>query len=254
MDEKPAADWVRRWDVQQERYVADREERFTVLIDVVEHVCRDVAEPLVLDLGCGPGSLATRLARRLPHARVVGVDNDPFLLALARATRPEHADIEYVQADLAEDGRLTGQVIDAAVSTTALHWLRPDRLAVVYRELAVALRPGGALVNGDHLYDEQPAIRDLAKAVKDRRAARAGVEANEDWKSWWAGSRPIPRCGRSSPRPSWAAARPATATGSARRSTPGCCGTRASRRWRRCGSPATTTSWRRCASRLGCGP
>ncbi|GAB3742707.1 class I SAM-dependent methyltransferase [Amycolatopsis oliviviridis] len=186
MDEKLAAGWVRRWDLQQERYIADREERFDVLIDVVEHVCRDVAEPLVLDLGCGPGSLATRLARRMPHARVVGVDDDPFLLALAGASRPEDADIEYVRADLAEDGWLKWQAIDAAVSTTALHWLRPDRLAAVYRDLARVLRAGGALVNGDHFYDEQPGIRDLAAAVKDRRAARAGVEANEDWKSWWA--------------------------------------------------------------------
>ncbi|OXM46620.1 methyltransferase [Amycolatopsis thailandensis] len=186
MDEMLAAGWVRRWDFQQERYVADREERFDVLIDVVEHVCRDVAEPLVLDLGCGPGSLATRLARRLPHVRVVGVDNDPFLLALARASRPDDADIEYVQADLAEDGWLTWRAIDAAVSTTALHWLKPERLAGVYRDLADALRAGGALVNGDHFYDEQPGIRDLAEAVKNRRAARAGVGSNEDWKSWWA--------------------------------------------------------------------
>ncbi|WP_340688068.1 class I SAM-dependent methyltransferase [Amycolatopsis coloradensis] len=185
MDEKLAADWVRRWDIQQERYVADREERFAVLIDVVEHVCRDVAEPLVLDLGCGPGSLATRLAGRLPRARVIGVDNDPFLLALARATRPRQADIEYLQADLAESGWLKWGPVDAAVSTTALHWLRPERLADVYRDLAGALREGGALVNGDHLYDEQPGIRDLAEVVKNRRAVRAGVGANEEWKAWW---------------------------------------------------------------------
>ncbi|WET77391.1 class I SAM-dependent methyltransferase [Amycolatopsis sp. QT-25] len=186
MDRELAAGWVRRWDVQQERYVADREERFAVLIDVVEHICRDVAEPLVLDLGCGPGSLATRLARRLPRARVVGIDNDPFLLALAEATRPEHADIEYVRADLAEPGRLGWRPIDAAVSTTALHWLRPERLAEVYRDLAVALRPGGALVNGDHFHDPRPGIRDLTEMVKNRRAARAGVGTHEDWKSWWA--------------------------------------------------------------------
>ncbi|MFD6066980.1 MULTISPECIES: class I SAM-dependent methyltransferase [Amycolatopsis] len=186
MDEKLAADWVRRWDIQQERYVADREERFAVLIDVVEHVCRDVAAPLVLDLGCGPGSLATRLAGRLPRARVIGVDNDPFLLALAKATRPRQADIEYLQADLAERGWLKWGPVDAAVSTTALHWLRPERLAEVYRDLAEALREGGALVNGDHLYDERPAIRELTEVVKNRRAARAGVGANEEWKAWWA--------------------------------------------------------------------
>ncbi|GAA1974591.1 class I SAM-dependent methyltransferase [Amycolatopsis minnesotensis] len=190
MDQDLAARWVARWDTQQERYIADREERFRVLFDVVGHVTADTAEPLVLDLGCGPGSTATRLSARLPHARIVGVDNDPFLLALARAARPEQAKIDYVQLDLGEDGwhapAARGREVDAAVSTTALHWLPPDRLARVYRELAEVLRPGGVLVNGDHFYDEQPGIRALTASVKERRATRAGVDGNEDWKSWWA--------------------------------------------------------------------
>ncbi|QWF85277.1 class I SAM-dependent methyltransferase [Amycolatopsis sp. CA-230715] len=190
MDQDLAARWVARWDTQQERYIADREERFRVLIDVVEHVTGDAAEPFVLDLGCGPGSTATRLSARLPHARIVGVDSDPFLLALARASRPEAAKIDYRLLDLAEDRwhdpAVRGRELDAAVSTTALHWLPPERLAVVYRDLAEVMRPGGVLVNGDHFYDEQPGIRALTAAVKERRATRAGVDGNEDWKSWWA--------------------------------------------------------------------
>jgi trans-aconitate methyltransferase len=35
----------------------------------------------VLDLGCGPGSLAGRLAARLPTAEIIGLDQDPVLLA-----------------------------------------------------------------------------------------------------------------------------------------------------------------------------
>lgn len=190
MDQELAVRWVARWDAQQERYIADREERFRVLFDVVEHVTKDSAEPFVLDLGCGPGSMATRLSARLPHARVVGVDSDPFLLALARASRKATAKIDYLQLDLTEDGwsepAVLGRDLDAAVSTTALHWLPPERLARVYRDLAEAMRPGGVLVNGDHFYDEQPGIRALTAAVKERRATRAGVDGNEDWKSWWA--------------------------------------------------------------------
>jgi len=45
----------------------DREERFTALIDAVaETAGRE--DPLVIDLGCGPGSLAVRLLARLPAA------------------------------------------------------------------------------------------------------------------------------------------------------------------------------------------
>ena len=60
-----ALDWIARWDRQQEGYLPDREERFTALIDAVEAL--DRPDPLVIDLGCGPGSLSARLLTRLPQ-------------------------------------------------------------------------------------------------------------------------------------------------------------------------------------------
>src|SRR5260370_18525128 len=79
-----AQDWIERWDRQQECYLPDREDRFTALIDAVEEGAGR-PDPLVLDLGCGPGSLAVRLLGRLPAATVIAVDDDPVLLALGRA-------------------------------------------------------------------------------------------------------------------------------------------------------------------------
>ncbi|HEX6341105.1 class I SAM-dependent methyltransferase [Umezawaea sp.] len=193
MDQVVAERWVERWDRQQERYVADREERFRVIGDVVEHVCAAVEAPVVVDLGCGPGSLSTRLHARVPAARVVGVDADPFLLALARAGRTP---VEYVRAELGEPGWVealgVGSGWDAAVSTTALHWIAAERLEGVYRDLAAAIRPGGVLVNGDHLHDERPALRELAEVVRHRRAERAGVVENEEWSAWWDAVRADP--------------------------------------------------------------
>jgi len=47
-----------------------------VLVDAVEAgTGRD--DPLVLDLGCGPGSFGVRLPGRMPAARVVAIDTDP---------------------------------------------------------------------------------------------------------------------------------------------------------------------------------
>jgi len=68
VDRDQAVRWISRWDAQQEWFMPDREERFAVLIDAVEAGAgRD--DPLVLDLGCGPGSLAVRLLDRMPAAR-----------------------------------------------------------------------------------------------------------------------------------------------------------------------------------------
>ena len=189
-----ATEWVDRWDAQQERYVHDREERFAVLVDIVEEAVRDVAEPVVVDLGCGPGSLAARIAERVPRARVVGVDADPLLLALARGRYGDLA--RWEEVDLADDGWaavLPGQV-HATVSTTALHWMQQDRLAGLYRTLAARTVPGGVLANGDHL-----AVADgldgPAGAVAAGRERRSGVTGREDWTAWWDAVLADPRLG-----------------------------------------------------------
>ncbi|WP_128430006.1 class I SAM-dependent methyltransferase [Streptomyces cyaneus] len=180
--------WVERWERQQQRYAVDREERFTVIGDVVEQtVTGGPATPLVLDLGCGPGSLAARLARRLPQADIVGVDMDPLLLELARTHHPDAA--RYVDAVIGEEGwtqalRLD-RPLDAAVSTTALHYLGVDALHRVYRQLAALLRPGGVLVNGDHFPHDDTRLAELAGCVGRRHAERGHALAHEDWASWW---------------------------------------------------------------------
>ncbi|KUL28110.1 class I SAM-dependent methyltransferase [Streptomyces regalis] len=179
--------WVERWERQQQRYAVDREERFTVIADVVELTVADRARPSIVDLGCGPGSLAARLARRLPDADIVGVDMDPLLLELART---HHADAaRYVDAEIGQDGWARAlqldRPLDAAVSTTALHYLSADTLRRTYRHLAALLRPGGVLVNGDHFPHDDSALAELAGCVGRRHAARRDDFAHEDWASWW---------------------------------------------------------------------
>jgi SAM-dependent methyltransferase len=180
-----AQTWMKRWDAQQERYIADREERFAVVCDVVESALTAVPEPVILDLGCGPGSLAARLRERLPHATIIGIDSDPLLLGLARAHYG--STVTWVDADLAATSwqEHVPAEIHAAVSTTALHWLSPDRLAELYRAVNARMAPGGVLVNGDHMRSGDTRIDELATVVRDGRAARAGVVDNEDWRTWW---------------------------------------------------------------------
>ncbi|WP_030802008.1 class I SAM-dependent methyltransferase [Streptomyces sp. NRRL S-337] len=182
-----AKQWVERWERQQQRYAIDREERFTVIADVVEHVTAGRSRPLLLDLGCGPGSLAARLAERLPDAEIVAVDMDPLLLELGRT---HHADAaRYVDAVIGDDGWTNAleldRPLDAAVSTTALHYLPESTLLATYRRLATLLGPGGALINGDHFPQAGSPCSDLTAQVGRRRAERSRAHVHEDWQSWW---------------------------------------------------------------------
>ena len=191
LDQVAAQRWIDRWDAQQQRYMPDREERFTALIDAVEAgVGRP--DPLVLDLGCGPGSLAVRLLGRMPAATVVAIDADPLLLALGRAAYRDRAGLRFADRDLRvpgwPDGLGLDRPADGAVSTTALHWLAAPALRAMYAELATVLRSGGLLLDGDHLTDDEgqtPVLARLNRALTERWEERAGADGQEDWKDWW---------------------------------------------------------------------
>jgi SAM-dependent methyltransferase len=195
LDRDTARDWIERWDRQQEASLPDREDRFTALIDAVEEgTGRN--DPLVLDIGCGPGSLSIRLLGRLPGATVIGIDADPVALTLARAAYQDVPGLRLVDEDLRVPGwsRRLGlsRPLDAAVSTTALHWLPEPDLRASYAELASVLRPGGLLLNGDHFSvdaKQTPTLARLDLALRQREDLRRFPGGHpESWHGWWDGA------------------------------------------------------------------
>jgi len=195
LDRDTARDWIERWDRQQEESLPDREDRFTALIDAVE-AGTGRPDPLVLDIGCGPGSLAVRLLARLPQATVIGIDADPVSLTLGRAAYSDVHGLRFADLDLrvpgwsARLGRSPGtRAPDVAVSTTALHWLPEPDLRALYAELASVLRPGGLLLDGDHFTldaKESPTLARLDLALREREDQRRFPGGHpESWHAWW---------------------------------------------------------------------
>lgn len=192
LDRDTALDWIERWDRQQEESLPDREDRFTALIDAVEEGTGR-PDPLILDLGCGPGSLSVRLLDRLPRATVIGIDADPVSLALGQAAYSSRPGLRLIDVDLREPGwsaRLgLDRLADAAVSTTALHWLPERDLRAMYAELATVLGPGGLLLDGDHFsLDEKelPTLARLDLALRRREDQRRFPGGHpESWTAWW---------------------------------------------------------------------
>ena len=202
LDRDTARDWIERWDRQQEESLPDREDRFTALIDAVEEGTGR-PDPLVLDVGCGPGSIGVRLLNRLPGATVIGIDADPVSLALGQAAYPDLPGLRFTDLDLRvpgwsarlglnpkTPGNQGGQrPADVAVSTTALHWLPEPDLRAMYAELATVLRPGGLLLDGDHFSldaKESPTLARLDLALRRREDERRFPSGHaESWSGWW---------------------------------------------------------------------
>ena len=135
-----------------------------------------------------------RLLARLPRATVVGIDADPVSLTLGQAAYSDVPGLRFAEEDLRLPGwaarlGLGTRAPDAAVSTTALHWLPEPELRAVYAELASVLRPGGLLLDGDHFAlgaKESPVLARLDRELRQREDKRRFPgERPENWHDWW---------------------------------------------------------------------
>jgi SAM-dependent methyltransferase len=128
----------------------------------------------VLDVGCGAGTLARRLAARTSH--VDALDRSPAMLAAAAEAAPPNLTLHLADLRTAD---LPAAHYDAAVSSAVLHHLS---LADALPRMARWVRPGGVLA-----------------AVALPRVNLPG-ELGSSWQRRWRTPRwawPWPRCGRS---------------------------------------------------------
>jgi len=128
-----------------------------VILNAVPPACHTA-----LDVGCGDGLLAARLAERC--AKVTGIDRDPRMIALARA-QPSRVRITFLEADFLAH-RFPEESFDFVCANTSLHHM--DFTAAL-TTMARLLRPGGQL-----------AVIGLAadKSITDLLAAVPAVPAN----------------------------------------------------------------------------
>ncbi|WP_405973979.1 class I SAM-dependent methyltransferase [Streptomyces sp. NBC_00988] len=179
--------WQESWDRQQEWYMPDREDRFRIMLDMVEALTGPA--PRVLDLACGTGSITARLLARLPDATSTGVDLDPALLAIAEGTFADDDRVTFVTADLKDPewtARLPYDSYDAVLTATALHWLHNEPLAALYGQVAGVVRDGGVFMNADHMIDEStPRINAAERAQRHAQMDQAKRNGVLDWAEWW---------------------------------------------------------------------
>lgn len=182
-----AEQWQRSWDRLEDGLVPDRDRQLDALIDVVEAIAGQ--NPVVVDLACGTGSVTRRLLARLPAARSIAVDIDPVLLRIAEATFEDDDRVEVASCDLRDPTWIGAipDVVDAVVTSTALHWLPEDVVRRLYEDLAHCVRSGGVVAHVEQmpLVDTPQLARGLATLTRERLSRRRGAD-RASWDAWWA--------------------------------------------------------------------
>lgn len=105
-----------------------------VILDAVPPGCG-----AALDVGCGDGLLACRLADRC--AEVTGIDRDPPMIARALARARDHSRVTFIEADFLTHG-FQDASFDFVCANTSLHHMD---FAAALTKAARLLRPGGRL-------------------------------------------------------------------------------------------------------------
>lgn len=111
--------------------------------EAVDIVARNA--PAVVDLGTGSGTLAHRILKVRPKARMIGIDQDPSMLELA--SKRLRGNIQTIEENFEA---IHIPRCDVVTASFALHHVATGRRkSALYKRCFTSLRPGGMLVSAD---------------------------------------------------------------------------------------------------------
>ena len=116
--------------------------------------------PAVVDLGTGSGALAHAILKARPKARLIGIDEDAGMLAMAE--KRLRGRMETVHGNFEQT---TIPRCDVIAASFALHHIRTGRRkAAIYKRCFTALRPGGVIVSADCYLASSAALQQSHRA------------------------------------------------------------------------------------------
>jgi ubiquinone/menaquinone biosynthesis C-methylase UbiE len=154
-------EYDQEWVSKDSQRAAEREAQFNAAISWLSVFVGGRSR--VMDLGCGPGTLAEKLLAVFPEMNVICSDGSDEMLRLARQRLDSFGDrASFIQADFGAENWIADlpRELDAVVSARAIHNLRKLKLiGPVYGRIFELLRRGGVFLNIERINFSTPALR-----------------------------------------------------------------------------------------------
>ena len=123
---------------------------------------------VVVDVGCGTGTLAVMLKRASPYTTVYGIDPDPDVLGRAEIkARDKGVLVHFMKgygAEVAE--RAASLRVTKVISSLVLHQVPLVGKREILGNMYAALKPGGEIHIADYGLQRSPAMRLLFRQVQ----------------------------------------------------------------------------------------
>ena len=102
----------------------------------------------IIDLGCGTGTIAKRLADKFPNSKIVCLDIASKMIEIAKYKLQDHNNTEFIVGDFSKID--FHEQFDVVVSSLALHHIQTDNeKKEFYSKIYTILTNSGQFINAD---------------------------------------------------------------------------------------------------------
>ena len=134
----------------------------------------------VLDLGCGPGLMASQILSAYPNATLTAFDLTEEMLDACRLRLGRNQGVTYQLGDFRNDA--FGSDYDLIVASLSLHHLKLSERPGFFKRVRNSLKPGGVLISAEVIVDEDAEVRQQQCALWQRFMSENGEDA-----AYWYG-------------------------------------------------------------------
>jgi 2-polyprenyl-3-methyl-5-hydroxy-6-metoxy-1,4-benzoquinol methylase len=155
---------------------ADFEEENQGFVDRFRECYPELTQGHIVDVGCGPGDIAIRMARALPDIRITGVDASSPMIDLAEKAVDREGLSDRIRFRRERFQTCVVEPADAVISNSLLHHV-PNPLQFWYALKKLA-KPGALVLIMDLL---RPTSLDEAQSIVNRYASQEPAILRRDF-------------------------------------------------------------------------